>query len=90
MEDVDVEALLVDDAAPDQATAMAGALVSRNLAALTGPCIILITRQNSYLKRALHSEPRGNGVVEISAPDFRLIRYPLSMLGLPDLHADVR
>ena len=49
VEDVDVEALLVDDAAPDQATAMAGALVSRNLAALTGPCIILITRQLSYL-----------------------------------------
>lgn len=45
----DVEALLVDDAAPSQATAMAGVLVSCDLAALTGPCFILITRQNSYL-----------------------------------------
>lgn len=49
MEDVEVEALLVDDASLNQATAMAGDLVSCNLAALTGPCIIAITRQNSYL-----------------------------------------
>ncbi len=49
MEDVKVR--LVDDAAPNQATvvAMAGVLISCDLAALTGPCIILITRQNSYL-----------------------------------------
>ena len=45
----DVEALLVDDASQNQATAMAGELVSCSLAALTSPCIIAITRQNSYL-----------------------------------------
>ena len=44
-------------------------------------------------QRAVHSEPRGNGLVKILAPDFeidRLIRPPQLMPGLPSLHADVR
>ena len=83
----DVEALLVDDAAPNQATAMAGKLVSCSLAALTTPCIIAITRQNSYLNELFILD------LTLSAPGFgidKLIRRPLFTLDLPNLLAEVR
>lgn len=44
-------------------------------------------------QRAVHSEPRGDGMVKLSARGFgidRLIRRPLFMLCLPNLLADVR
>ena len=58
----DVEARLVDDAAPDQATVatMAGALISCDLAALTGPCIKTDHTTELLSGRAVYSEPRGN------------------------------
>lgn len=58
----DVEARWVDDAARNQATvaAMAGVLVRCDLAALTGPCIIPITRQNSYLDELFILNLAGN------------------------------
>ena len=89
----DVELLLVDDASQNQATAMAGELVSCSLAALTSPCNHSDHTTELLSQRAVHSEFRGDGAVNLSAPGLgidRLIRRPLFMLGLPNSRADVR